>query len=173
LVAPAAPGLLSQCPRRAVGAYEKLATEVPSGGSDDPEHDAVTSTMAARTPRPIAGPDACIKLEHSARTERVTICPHGRLVVDVSTVTASLAVADGSFERRPRLLDRYSSLNCSHPSHSPWGAMTSPQCFQSLRFQMASRTRQCPAIMRRGLRLILIIPESAGAMLCQASMAVS
>jgi len=44
--------------------------------------------------------DGRTKIEHSARTERVTICPDDRLVVDVSTVTASLAVDDGPIESR-------------------------------------------------------------------------
>jgi hypothetical protein len=44
--------------------------------------------------------DGRTKIEHSVRTECVTICPDDRLVVDVSTVTASLAVDDGSIESR-------------------------------------------------------------------------
>jgi hypothetical protein len=43
--------------------------------------------------------DGRTKIEHSVRIERVTIFPHDRLVVDASTVTASLAVADGPIER--------------------------------------------------------------------------
>ena len=44
--------------------------------------------------------DGRTKIEHSVRTERVTICPDDRVVVDVSTVTASLAVDDESIESR-------------------------------------------------------------------------
>jgi len=44
--------------------------------------------------------DGRTKIEHSVRTECVTICPDDRLVVDVSTVTASLAVDDGPIESR-------------------------------------------------------------------------
>jgi len=46
LLAPAAPGLLSQSSRRAADGYAKLDTKVPSGGSDDPEHEDTTSRIA-------------------------------------------------------------------------------------------------------------------------------
>jgi hypothetical protein len=52
------PGLLSQSSRRAAGGYEKLATKVPSDGSDDPEHEATISRIATRIPMPIVRPAA-------------------------------------------------------------------------------------------------------------------
>ena len=58
LLAPALPGLLSQSSRRAAGGYEKLATKVPSDGSDDSEHEATTNRTATCTPMPIARPAA-------------------------------------------------------------------------------------------------------------------
>ena len=36
--------------------------------------------------------DGRTKIKHLVKTERVTICLHGALVIDVSTATASLAV---------------------------------------------------------------------------------
>jgi hypothetical protein len=59
--------------------------------------------------------DRRTKIEHSVKAERVTIFPHDRPVVDVWTVTTSLAADDGPIESRNGTLTKEEYLAVVDP----------------------------------------------------------